>query len=88
MKEDIQSLRDRTRQFAHRIIRLYMALPKTDPAHVLGRQILRSGTSMGAQYREACQQSLMRISFPRWKAHCKNLTKPPTGWNCWQTLQS
>ena len=55
MNKDVQNLRDRTRQFAHRIIRLYMALPKSDPAHVLGRQILRSGTSVGAHYREACR---------------------------------
>ncbi|HEY3295014.1 MAG TPA: four helix bundle protein [bacterium] len=55
MNKDIQSLRDRTRGFAHRIIRLYMALPQSDPAHVLGKQILRSGTSVGAQYREACR---------------------------------
>jgi len=35
-----------------RIIRLYMALPKTTEGQVLGKQILRSGTSVGAHYRE------------------------------------
>ncbi len=43
----------RTKQFALRIIRLYSALPKTTEAQVLGKQILRSGTSVGAQLREA-----------------------------------
>jgi four helix bundle protein len=50
MNED---LRLRTKQFALRIIRMFVALPKTDVARVLGRQVLRSGTSVGANYREA-----------------------------------
>jgi four helix bundle protein len=53
MKED-KDLRPRTKMFARRIIRLYVALPKTQPAaQVLGMQMLRSGTSVGANYREA-----------------------------------
>jgi len=43
----------RTRSFALRIIKLYAALPKTTEAQVIGKQILRSGTSVGAHYREA-----------------------------------
>jgi four helix bundle protein len=50
MNED---LRLRTKRFALRIIRMFVALPKTDVARVLGRQVLRSGTSVGANYREA-----------------------------------
>lgn len=46
-------LRIRTKDFALRIIRLYRALPKSGEASVIGKQILRSGTSVGAQYREA-----------------------------------
>ena len=41
------------RTFALRIIRLYAALPKTTEAQVIGKQVLRSGTSVGAHYREA-----------------------------------
>ena len=48
-----EDLRTRTKRFALRIIRLYAALPKGDEASVLGRQLLRSGTSVGAHYREA-----------------------------------
>jgi four helix bundle protein len=48
-------LRDRTKQFALRIIRLFGALPKTTEAQVIGKQILRSGTSVAANYREACR---------------------------------
>lgn len=46
-------LKPRTKEFAVRIVRLYMSLPKTTEAQVLGKQVLRSGTSVGAQYREA-----------------------------------
>ncbi|PYS97700.1 MAG: four helix bundle protein [Acidobacteria bacterium] len=51
MKEN--NLKDRTKAFALRIIRLYAALPKTVEAQVIGKQLLRSGTSVGAHYREA-----------------------------------
>lgn len=44
---------DRTKDFALRVIRLYSTLPKSAEAQVLGRQLLRSGTSVGAQLREA-----------------------------------
>jgi four helix bundle protein len=52
MKENMD-LRDRTKEFALRVVRMFSALPKTTEAQVLGRQILRSGTSIGANYREA-----------------------------------
>jgi len=47
-----QDLRTRTSEFALRIIRLYVSLPKTTEAQVIGKQVLRSGTSIGAHYRE------------------------------------
>lgn len=46
-------LRVRTRKFAVRVIRLYKSLPNLVEAQIIGKQILRSGTSVGAQYREA-----------------------------------
>ena len=46
-------LRERTKAFALRIVRMFVALPKTSEARVLGNQVLRSGTSVGANYREA-----------------------------------
>lgn len=48
----VQDLRTRTSDFALRIIRLYVSLPKTTEAQVIGKQVLRSGTSIGAHYRE------------------------------------
>jgi four helix bundle protein len=46
--EQPQDLRTRTSDFALRIIRLYVSLPKTTEAQVIGKQFLRSGTSIGA----------------------------------------
>ena len=46
-------LRVRTKQFALRVIRLFSALPRRAEADVIGRQLLRSGTSVGANFREA-----------------------------------
>jgi four helix bundle protein len=53
MQKDETDLRARTKDFALRIVRTFSALPKTTEAQVLGKQLLRSGTSIGANYREA-----------------------------------
>jgi four helix bundle protein len=45
-------LEARTKEYARRIIRLYSSLPRSGAAQVLGHQLLRSGTSIGANYRE------------------------------------
>jgi four helix bundle protein len=48
-----EDLKTRTKAFALRVVRLYVALPKSEEAQVLGRQVLKSGTSVGAHYRES-----------------------------------
>src|SRR2546426_10801754 len=53
MQNEENDLRDRTKAFALQIIRMFAAIPKTTEAQVLGKQLLRSGTSVGANYREA-----------------------------------
>jgi four helix bundle protein len=58
MKKDEEPKREpdlgaRLKAFALRIIRLYSSLPKTVEAQVIGRQVLKSGMSPGAHYREA-----------------------------------
>ena len=45
----------RTRQAALRVIRVVESLPRSRTADVIGRQLLRSGTSIGANYRAACR---------------------------------
>lgn len=50
-----EALKRRTKEFALRVIRLFRALPKTEEARILGRQLLRSATSVAANYRAACR---------------------------------
>lgn len=51
--EKPKDLQIRTKELALRVIRMYSALPKSTEAQVMGKQVLRSGTSVGANYREA-----------------------------------
>jgi four helix bundle protein len=53
VREDVQDLGARTKKFSLRTIRMIEALPSTMTARVLGNQVLRSATSVGANYREA-----------------------------------
>ena len=53
MQNEERDLRDRTKHFALRIVEMFSVIPKTAEAQVLGKQVLRSGTSVGANYREA-----------------------------------
>jgi len=50
-----EQLRNRTKQFALRIVRLFRALPRSADAQVMGKQLLRSGTSVAANYRAVCR---------------------------------
>lgn len=52
---DGRAFRERTQQLALRIIRLVASLPRGKAGDVIGRQILRSATSVGANYRAACR---------------------------------
>jgi len=52
-KKNDKDLAQRTKTFALRVIKMYSALPKETVAQVLGKQVLRSGTAVGANYREA-----------------------------------
>ena len=55
MAKESEILRDRTKRFALRIVGMYRALPRTEEARIIGKQVLRSGTSIGANYRAACR---------------------------------
>jgi four helix bundle protein len=52
---DERQFKDRTKKLALRVIRLVEALPNGKTADVIGRQVLRSATSVGANYRAACR---------------------------------
>jgi four helix bundle protein len=53
--EMTEALKQRTKMFGLRVIRLFRALPKSREAGVMGYQLLRSATSVGANYRAVCR---------------------------------
>jgi four helix bundle protein len=55
VKTQPEQLRDRTKSFALRVIRLFRSLPYKPDAQVLGKQLLRCGTSVAANYRAVCR---------------------------------
>jgi four helix bundle protein len=50
-----EEMKERTRQFALRIIKLVQSLPPNLVTEIIGKQLLRSGTSVGANYRASCR---------------------------------
>jgi four helix bundle protein len=48
-------MQERTMTFAVQVVKFFVKLPKTDEARVLGKQLLRAGTSVGANYRAVCR---------------------------------
>lgn len=50
-----EELKERTKQFALRVVKLFRLLPRTAEARVIGGQLLRSGTAVAANYRAACR---------------------------------
>jgi four helix bundle protein len=53
--DKIEAFRQRTKQLSLRVIKLFQALPKSDEARIIGRQLLRSSTSVAANYRASCR---------------------------------
>jgi four helix bundle protein len=53
--DEANLLQNRTKAFAVRIIKAFARLPKDEAVRVIGRQFLRSGTSLAANYRAACR---------------------------------
>lgn len=51
----VNDLKERTKQFVLAIIELYRELSKTGEGRVIGNQVLRSGSSVGSNYRAACR---------------------------------
>jgi len=55
MKRHSEASKVRTKEFALRVLRLFRSLPRSEEARILGTQLLRSSTSIGANYRAACR---------------------------------
>jgi four helix bundle protein len=73
-------LKRRTQQFGLRIMKLVAALPKGPLGWAIGNQLVRSGTSVGANYRAACR-SRSKVEFiARWAWWKKKPTRAHIGW--------
>ena len=77
----MSDLKARTKSFALQIIALYTSLPKSGVLQVLGKQVLRSGTSVGANYREACRSRSDAEFTAKLGDSLKELEEPFTGSN-------
>ena len=71
----------RTKAFSLATIRFYSTLPRDTAGQILGRQLLRSATSVGAQYREAQRAKSIADFLSKTEGACRKLTKRGTGWN-------
>jgi len=61
-----EKLKERTKQYALRIIKLIEALPKTTTGRTIGNQLIRSGTSIGANYRAALRGRSRAEFISKW----------------------
>jgi four helix bundle protein len=78
---DTIQLTERTKKFALRVIRMTEALPRNRVADIIGRQVLRSGTSVGANYRSACRAKSRADFISKMEQSKKSATKQAIGWN-------
>ncbi len=69
-------LKTRTKEFALRIMRLVDALPQTTSGGAIANQLVRSGTSVGANYRAACRGRSKREFIARLAARSENQKSP------------
>ena len=63
--EFIEAFKNRTKCFVLKVIKLFQALPKTEEARIIGRQLLRSSTSVGANYRAVCRARSKKEFFSK-----------------------
>jgi hypothetical protein len=82
MKNGKRDLSDRTKRFALSAIRTFSMLPKTKEAQVLGKQLLRSRTSVGANYREAYRARSKAEFISKCGDSLASLKRPLIGLNC------
>ena len=80
MKE-FEQLQQRTKRFALRILKLYQSLPKSEECRILGKQILRSGTSIGANYRAAYRARSRAEFVAKWALFLRRPMKQHFGWS-------
>src|SRR5712692_7718628 len=81
--ERVKELQDRTKRFAVAVVRFFSRLPKTEAARVIGRQLLRAGTSVAANYRAACRARSAADFISKISVVLEELMKRSFGSNYW-----
>ena len=76
-------VKEKSFAFAVRVVNLYKFLTTNKKEYVLAKQVLRSGTAIGALVREAEQAESKPDFITKWRSHWKKRMKPSTGWNSW-----
>jgi four helix bundle protein len=76
-----QELKERTFEFGIRVVRAVEFLPRSDAAREIGRQLLRAGTSVGANYRAAARAKSRADFVAKQALSWKNAMRQRTGWN-------
>ena len=77
-----QELKNRTKQFAIRIVKLFRSLPRTEEARIIGRQMRRSGTSVAANYRAVCRARSKAEFVAKIGVVVEESDEPFSGLNC------
>ena len=86
MKESRSIVASKSKAFALRIIKLYKYLSCEKKEMVLSRQILRSGTSIGANITEALSGISTNDFYAQYMSLSKKVRKPNIGWNCYMRV--
>jgi hypothetical protein len=81
-------LKQRTKRFAIRIVNLFRSLPHSPDAQTLGKQLLRSGTSVAANYRSVCRARSQAEFIARMGVVVEKQTKPFSGSSLWVKQES
>lgn len=87
-KVQAEALKARTKQFALRVLGLFRALPKTEEARIVGRQLFKSGTSIAANYRAACRARSKAEFVARIGVVVEEAEEAVFGSNCWPKVRS
>ncbi len=81
MKEKSEELKQRTKNFALKMIKLYRSLPHGKDCDVIGYQMLKCATSVGANYRAACRARSNATLYQKLHLLKKKPMNVVTGWN-------
>ena len=83
----VESIKERTKYLALESIKIFRQLPRNEEARIIGRQFLRSSTSVAANYRAACRARSKAEFFSKMSIVVRNPMKPCSGWSFYVILK-